>query len=162
PPRRSRCLGRAARPGAAEGRSGRPCARDRGRSRMIDEARAALETALGYFFRRSDHLHLALRHRPPLPGEPNNAKPASLRHAVLATALSEPLMSAFPQAREGELSKTRASLVNAEVLARRARELDLGRWLLLGKGEEKSGGREKGSILAAAYEALLGAIYLDA
>ena len=76
--------------------------------------------------------------------------------------MSDLLMTAFPQAREGDLSKIRASLVNAEVLARRARQLDAGRWLLLGKGEEKSGGREKGSILAAAYEALLGAIYLDA
>ena len=129
---------------------------------MIVEARAALETALGYRFRRSDHLDLALRHRSAIPGEPNNEKLEFLGDAVLALAMSDLLMAAFPHAREGELSKIRASLVNAEVLARRARELDLGRWLLLGKGEEKSGGREKGSILAAAYEALLGAIYLDA
>ena len=129
---------------------------------MNVEARAALETALGYRFRRSEHLDLALRHRSAIPGEPNNEKLEFLGDAVLALAMSDLLMSAFPHAREGELSKIRASLVNAEVLARRARELDLGRWLLLGKGEEKSGGREKGSILAAAYEALLGAIYLDA
>ena len=129
---------------------------------MNVEARAALETALGYRFRRSEHLDLALRHRSAIPGEPNNEKLEFLGDAVLALAMSDLLMSAFPHAREGELSKIRASLVNAEVLSRRARELDLGRWLLLGKGEEKSGGREKGSILAAAYEALLGAIYLDA
>ena len=56
----------------------------------------------------------------------------------------------------------RAGLVNEEVLAAKARGLDLGRWLRLGKGEEKSGGRDKPSILAGVYEALLGAVYLDA
>ena len=126
------------------------------------EARAALEAALGHRFTRIEHLELALRHRSASPGAPNNEKLGFLGDAVLALAMSDLLMTAFPQAREGDLSKIRASLVNAEVLARRARQLDAGRWLLLGKGEEKSGGREKGSILAAAYEALLGAIYLDA
>src|SRR5438045_6311539 len=76
--------------------------------------------------------------------------------------MADPLTARPPEAREGDLSKMRASLVNAEVLARKARELELGRWLRLGKGEEKSGGREKPSILASAYEAVLGAIYLDA
>src|SRR5206468_2734880 len=66
-----------------------------------------------------------------------------------------------PDASEGELSKIRASLVNADVLARKARELDVGSALRFGKGEEKSGGREKVSILASAYEALLGAVYAD-
>jgi ribonuclease-3 len=75
--------------------------------------------------------------------------------------MSDLLMTRFPEAREGELSKIRASLVNAEVLARKARQLDLGRWLRLGKGEERSQGHEKVSILASAYEAVLGAIYLD-
>jgi len=129
---------------------------------MSHDARAALEAALGHRFTRIEHLELALRHRSASPGAPNNEKLEFLGDAVLALAMSDLLMTAFPQAREGDLSKIRASLVNAEVLARRARQLDVGRWLLLGKGEEKSGGREKGSILAAAYEALLGAIYLDA
>ena len=70
-------------------------------------------------------------------------------------------MARFPEATEGELSKIRASLVNAEVRARKSRELALGSWLRVGKGEERSGGREKGSILAAALEAVLGALYLD-
>jgi ribonuclease III len=70
-------------------------------------------------------------------------------------------MRAFPVAREGDLSKMRASLVNAEELAAKARRVDVGRWLRLGKGEERSGGRDKEKILAAAYEALLGAVYLD-
>jgi ribonuclease-3 len=71
-------------------------------------------------------------------------------------------MTRFPDAREGDLSKMRAALVNASVLAARGRALDVGRWLRLGKGEERSGGREKESILASAYEAVLGAVYLDA
>src|SRR5262249_46243944 len=75
---------------------------------------------------------------------------------------AELLMRRCPTAREADLSKLRAGLVDAETLATKARALDLGRWLRLGKGEEKSGGREKGSILAAVYEALLGAVYLDA
>jgi ribonuclease III len=76
--------------------------------------------------------------------------------------MSDLLMARFPEAREGDLSKIRASLVNAAVLARHASAHDLGRLLRLGKGEERSGGREKVSILAAAYEAVLGAVYLDA
>src|SRR5439155_1652457 len=85
-----------------------------------------------------------------------------LGDAVLALAMSDLLMARFPEASEGELSKIRASLVNADVLARKARELDVGSALRFGKGEEKSGGREKVSILASGYEALLGAVYADA
>jgi ribonuclease-3 len=124
------------------------------------EAREALEGALGHQFTRLEPLATALTHRSA--GEqPNNEKLEFLGDAVLSLAMSDLLMERFPDAREGELSKMRASLVNAEVLARKARQLDLGRWLRFGKGEERSGGREKLSILAAAYEALLGAIYLD-
>ena len=124
-------------------------------------AREALETALGHRFARPEQLGVALTHRSFGEGE-NNEKFEFLGDAVLALAMSDLLMTRFPEAREGELSKMRASLVNAEVLARKARELNLGRWLRLGKGEAKSGGHEKPSILAAGYEALLGAIYLDA
>ena len=104
---------------------------------------------------------MALTHRSSNPDGINNETLEFLGDAVLALAMSDLLMTAFPDAREGPLSKIRASLVNAEVLARKARELDLGRWLQLGKGEERSGGRDKGSILASGYEALLGAVYLD-
>ena len=127
----------------------------------MSAARAALEAALGHRFERPEQLAVALTHRSFGEGE-NNEKLEFLGDAVLALAMSDLLMARFPEAREGDLSKMRASLVNAEVLARKARELDLGRWLRLGKGEEKNGGREKPSILAAVYEALLGAIYLDA
>ena len=129
---------------------------------MTPEARDTLSTALGHRFTRPEYLALALTHRSFSVDVENNEKLEFLGDAVLELAMSDVLMARFPDAREGDLSKIRASLVNAEVLARKARELDLGRWIELGKGEEKSGGRDKPSILAAAYEALLGAIYLDA
>ena len=128
---------------------------------MSAGARAAIEGALGHRFARPEHLAEALTHRSSDDG-PNNERLEFLGDAVLALAMSDLLMARFPEAREGELSKMRAALVNAEVLARKARELDLGRWLRVGKGEEKSQGRDKPSLLAAVYEALLGAIYLDA
>jgi ribonuclease III len=124
-------------------------------------AREPLEAALGHRFARPDQLVVALTHRSYGEG-PNNETLEFLGDAVLALAISDLLMARFPDAREGDLSKMRASLVNAEVLARKARALDLGRWLQLGKGEEKSRGRDKESILASAYEAVLGAIYVDA
>jgi len=128
---------------------------------MTSEVREALETTLDHRFANPDHLAVSLTHRSAGEGS-NNEKLEFLGDAVLSLAMSDLLMARFPEAREGDLSKIRASLVNAEVLARKARELGLGRWLRLGKGEERSGGREKLSILAAAYEAVLGAVYLDA
>jgi len=128
---------------------------------MTPEAREAIEAGLGHRFVRPEYLLVALTHRSYSTEAENNEKLEFLGDAVLALAMSDLLMSQFPDAREGELSKIRASLVNSEVLARKARQLDLGRWLALGKGEERSGGRDKGSILASAYEAVLGAVYLD-
>ncbi|MFQ5902735.1 MAG: ribonuclease III [Candidatus Binatia bacterium] len=84
-----------------------------------------------------------------------------LGDAVLSLAISDLLMHSFPERNEGDLSKMRASLVNAAALAEKAAELRLGELLRMGKGEERSGGRKKGSILAGAFEALLGGIYWD-
>ena len=122
-----------------------------------------IEERLGYTFRSADLLETALTHRSlaPTSGARNNEKLEFLGDAVLDLAVSDLLMQQFPRHQEGDLSKLRASLVNARMLAAKARELGLGLALRLGKGEEKSGGREKQSILAAAYEALIGAIYLD-
>ncbi len=128
----------------------------------MTELQAALEAGLGHRFQRPKHLHVAVTHRSFSPEAPNNETLEFLGDAVLALAMADLLMRRFPAAREGDLSKLRAGLVNAETLAQKARGLDLGRWLRLGKGEEKSGGRDKESILAAVYEALLGAVYLDA
>lgn len=122
-----------------------------------------LETILQHTFRRRELLTLALTHRSSQlqQGEDHNEKLEFLGDAVLGLAMSDLLMLRFPKASEGDLSKLRASLVNARVLATKASNLALGRWLRLGGGEERSGGREKPSILASAYEAILGAIYLD-
>jgi ribonuclease-3 len=108
-------------------------------------------------------LVLALTHRslPLRPGEEHNEKIEFLGDSVLGLAMSDLLMQRFPEANEGDLSKMRAALVNAQVLATKATAISLGHWLRLGGGEERSGGREKPSILASAYEAVLGAVYLD-
>jgi ribonuclease III len=125
--------------------------------------RHVIEERLGYDFRDHELLETALTHRSlsPTRGARNNEKLEFLGDAVLELAVSDLLMKHAPQHHEGELSKLRASLVNARVLAEKAAALGLGDALKLGKGEEKSGGRHKESILAAAFEALIGAIYLD-
>jgi ribonuclease-3 len=122
-----------------------------------------LEAILQHTFRRKELLTLALTHRSSQlrQGEEHNERLEFLGDAVLGLAMSDLLMLRFPEASEGDLSKLRASLVNARVLATKALAIALGQWLRLGGGEERSGGREKPSILAAAYEAVLGAIYLD-
>ena len=129
---------------------------------MSDDPRQFLEQRLGHRFVRGEHLAAALTHRSFAVDHENNEKLEFLGDAVLSLAMSDLLMARFPEAREGDLSKIRASLVNADVLARHARVHDLGRLLRLGRGEERSGGRDKVSILAAVYEAVLGAVYLDA
>ena len=121
------------------------------------------QTVLGYTFRDPALLQLALTHRSARlgEGEDHNEKLEFLGDAVLGLVMSDLLYRRFPAYREGELSKMRASLVNAQVLTAKARGLDLGDRLRIGPGEEHSGGRAKSSILAAAYEAVLGAVYLD-
>jgi ribonuclease-3 len=84
-----------------------------------------------------------------------------LGDAVLDLAVSDLLMRRYPARSEGDLSKMRAALVNTTVLAEKAALLGLGPLLRMGKGEERSGGRTKPSILAGAFEALLGAVYQD-
>jgi ribonuclease-3 len=84
-----------------------------------------------------------------------------LGDAVLGLVVTDLVYRAFPDRSEGELAKLRAAMVNMTMLAEVARELGLGDALLLGKGEEQSGGRGKASILADALEAVLGAVYLD-
>jgi ribonuclease-3 len=84
-----------------------------------------------------------------------------LGDAVLDLAVSDLLMRRYPACSEGDLSKMRAALVNTTVLAEKAALLGLGPLLRMGKGEERSGGRTKPSILAGAFEALLGAVYQD-
>lgn len=121
-----------------------------------------MERTLGYRFERQGLLATALTHpSAAAPGEPHYERLEFLGDAVLDLAIADLLMRRFPDAKEGSLSKERASIVNGRTLAIKAVEVGLGRQLRLGKGEEKSGGREKISILAASFEALVGAIYTD-
>jgi len=84
-----------------------------------------------------------------------------LGDAVLDLAVSELLIRHYPERSEGDLSRMRAGLVNSDMLADKAAQLNLGALLRLGKGEESSGGRTKPSILAGAFEALIGAVFHD-
>ncbi len=126
-----------------------------------------LSELLNYKFKNSQLLVQAFRHSSYANehGEnslTNNERLEFLGDAALDLAISDILMERFPNAREGDLSKYRAILVDEVGLYAVALELNLGNYLLLGKGEEKTGGREKPSILANTVEALIGAIYLDA
>ncbi len=95
-------------------------------------------------------------------GLPTNERLEFLGDSVLGLVVTDTLYRDHPDLPEGQLAKMRASVVNSRALAGVARDLDLGRHLLLGRGEEATGGREKASILADALEACLGAVYLSA
>jgi ribonuclease-3 len=95
------------------------------------------------------------------PGIGSNERLEFLGDAVLGLVVTDHLYRTYPEMPEGELAKVRASVVNSAALAELAAELDIGDALLLGKGEDQSGGRQKPSILADAMEALIGAVYLD-
>lgn len=92
---------------------------------------------------------------------PDNERLEFLGDAVLELCVSRYLYLRYPDALEGELTRMRASLVCEASLVELAQSVDLGRYILLGRGEEQSGGRERPSVLADACEALLGALYLD-
>jgi ribonuclease-3 len=126
-----------------------------------------LSKKLGYTFKRPELLHQALCHASYVNEQDNenledNERLEFLGDAVLDLAVSHLLMERFKEADEGTLSKYRAIVVDELGLYRVALKLQLGSYLLLGKGEEQSNGREKPSILADTVEALLGAVYLDA
>lgn len=130
--------------------------------RRRDAGLRELETTLGYLFARPDLLEVALTHPSAAgPGDDHYERLEFLGDAVLDLAIADLLMRQFPTGKEGLLSKQRASIVNARTLAAKAEEIGVGRNLRLGKGEEKSGGRGKTSILAAAFEGVIGAIYTD-
>ena len=124
---------------------------------------ASLQGELGYFFSDPPLLLRSLTHVSYGGGKKggHNETLEFLGDAVLNLAVSDLLMHRYPDKSEGDLSKMRAALVNASVLAEKAQGLRLGELLRMGKGEERSGGRKKESILAGALEALLGGIYWD-
>jgi ribonuclease-3 len=125
----------------------------------------ALQDRLGYVFRDRALLQLALTH-PSVAHEHNAALETNQRleflgDAVLQLVLTRELYEKFPAFDEGPLTKARAKLVNRRTLAERARHLAIGEHLIVSRGEELHGGRERPSALADTYEALLGAIFLD-
>jgi ribonuclease III len=140
---------------------------------MREREITALETALGYHFQHRPVIEQALTHssharelESQQPGEikvrvNDNEQLEFLGDAVLSLVTSEELFQRFPKFREGELSKLRAHVVSERHLIRVAEKLELGHYLRLGRGEEKSGGRNKRALLVDALEAVLAAMYLD-
>ncbi len=124
-----------------------------------------LEKNIGYEFKNPSLLKIALTHSSYAneagKGTKYNERLEFLGDSVLSVIVSEYLFEAFPNMPEGELTKLRASLVCEKSLAKFSEKLGVGEFLLLGNGEENSGGRARPSILADAFEALLAALYLD-
>jgi ribonuclease III len=122
---------------------------------MSDE----LASKLGYIFKDSNRLKMALTHRSS--HEKNNERMEFLGDSIVNFIIAEALFEQFPEAQEGELSRWRATLINRDTLAEIGRIFAVGQYLHLGPGELKSGGSERKSILSCAMEAIIGAIYLD-
>lgn len=125
-----------------------------------------LQALLGHTFRDPSLLERALTHRSFVHEHPDqhtqhNESLEFLGDAILGFAISEELYRRYPLAAEGSLSKAKAYLVSASNLYRLAKDLDLGRFLRLSFGEDKTGGRKKRALLVDAYEAVIAALYLD-
>jgi ribonuclease-3 len=125
-----------------------------------------LERRIGYRFKDRGLLEHALTHRSRVHedasgGVFDNESMEFLGDSVLGFVMADMLFREFPQHNEGQKSKLKASLVSAAALARLGEAIDLGQFLILGRGEEKTGGRRKHAIIADCYEALIAAVYLD-
>jgi len=135
-------------------------------SLSFEQMLSQLEDEIGYFFRDRNLLRRALTHRSYAneqadPRPPHNEALEFLGDAVLEFLISAWLLELYPTLTEGTLSKMRAYTVSAVNLQKQAARLQLGNYLLLNRGEEKTGGRNKMALLVDSYEALLAAIYLD-
>ncbi len=126
----------------------------------MNEPLSKLEKIIDYKFHDEILLETALTHRSH--GRGNNERLEYLGDAVLGFIIADTIFQKFPQATEGELTRLRSFLVKGETLAKLGRELDLGNYIKLGLGEMKSGGWRRNSILANTFEAIIGAVYLDA
>lgn len=132
---------------------------------MSDTVHEWMSGLSGHTFADPALLDLAMAHRSwcaENQGAPSNERLEFLGDAVLGWIVADVLVRRHPTATEGQLTDVRKSLVSAEALADMAREIDLGRWILLGAGERDTGGHDKTSILADTLEAVIGALYLDA
>ncbi len=130
----------------------------------------AFQSVLAYSFRKPDLLREALTHKSYLneirgseedKAAQDNERLEFLGDAVLDLVISEHLIALYPLSSEGDLSKMKSRIVSEVTLARVAKRLDVGKFLLLGRGEERTRGREKPSLLADALEAVIAAVYLD-
>lgn len=148
-------------PQGAPGASGLRPNRSAPRQKQATEQFTRLEAEVGYTFQRRELLQEALTHRSAAEAVLWNERLEFLGDAVLGLAISTELFRSGEHLVEGDLSKLRAAIVNEKCLAAKARSIELGDSLNLGRGEELAGGRNKDSILADATEALLGAVYLD-
>ncbi|MBQ8827361.1 MAG: ribonuclease III [Oscillospiraceae bacterium] len=123
------------------------------------------EKVIGYTFKNKELLHEALSHssyaNEHKHGRHSNERLEFLGDSVLSIVVSEHLFAHFKHLPEGELTKIRASLVCEKALYEFSKKIELGRFIFLGKGEENSGGRERPSIIADAFEAVIAAVYLD-
>ncbi len=145
----------------------------RGVSRNVANRTAAerenarqVQKYLRYRFKNPDYLITALKHRSYVysreqSGVHSNERLEFLGDAVLDLVVGEFIFNRYPRRREGQLTQLRSTLVNRNALAREAREMKLGRYVLLSSGEARSGGRFRHSILSDAYESVIGAMYLD-
>ena len=125
-----------------------------------------LQKTVGYEFKNRDLLvealtHPSIAHERGNEGSRHNQRLEFLGDAVLQLVLTDRIYKLYPDLPEGKLTQIRAHLANRHTLYQRAQAIELGKHLMLGKGEEASGGRERLSNLADAYEALLGSVYLD-
>lgn len=125
-----------------------------------------LEGILGYQFTDRQHLrqaltHASLRYEGVQSALPDNQRLEFLGDAVLQLVLSDSLYRSMPTTDEGGLTKIRATIVSSKALAQIARRYRLGQFIIMGRGEEASGGRERDSVLADVVEAIFGAAYLD-
>ena len=124
-----------------------------------------LQDRIGYRFKEPDLIVRAMTHRSyrnensDVPWD--NERLEFLGDAVLSIVVATLLWQEYPEEDEGSLTRARARLVSEEALARCARRFDLGKYLLLGRGEDATGGRDRDSVLADAFEAMVGAIYVD-
>jgi ribonuclease-3 len=139
---------------------------DQARAVRIRDEFEALEESIGHRFRDRGTLEHALTHRSRANedvtgGVADNESLEFLGDALLGFVITEVLFARFPDRDEGQKSKMKGALVSTSTLARQAERLGLGEHLLLGRGEEKSGGRRKQALLADGYEAVIAALYLD-
>lgn len=139
---------------------------ERAAPEAVEDALNELETRLGYRFRNRSYLLRALTHRSYVNEQErrllqHNESVEFLGDAVLGFLISAKIFDRFPDLDEGKLSKIKAYLVSAANLVHLAEKIQLGKFLFLSRGEEKTGGRNKRAILVDSYEALLGALYQD-